>query len=123
RDQELKEELESHLRMAAQDRIDRGETPADADAHAKRELGNAALIAEVTRETWGWTGLRRFIQDVRYGARVLRRNPVFAIVAIFTLALGIGATTAIFSVVYGVLLRPLPYNKPEQIVQLWGIGP
>ena len=121
RDQELKEELEAHLRMAAQDRMERGETPADAQAKAKRELGNAALIAEVTHETWGWAGLYRFIHDVRYGARVLRRNPVFATVAIFTLALGIGATTAIFSVVYGVLLRPLPYDKPEQIVRLWGV--
>jgi putative ABC transport system permease protein len=120
-DQELKEELEAHLRMAAQDRVDLGESSAEAQANAKREFGNSGLIAEVTRETWGWTGLYRFVQDVRYGARVLRRNPVFAAVAIFTLALGIGATTAIFSVVYGVLLRPLPYDKPEQIVRLWGI--
>ncbi len=119
-DQELKEELEAHLRMAAQDRVDRGESSAEARANAKREFGNSGLIAEVTRETWGWAGLYRFVQDVRYGARVLRRNPVFAAVAIFTLALGIGATTAIFSVVYGVLLRPLPYDKPEQIVRLWG---
>ncbi|MGE5322940.1 MAG: ABC transporter permease, partial [Actinomycetota bacterium] len=122
RDQEIKAELEAHLRMAAQDRMDRGETPADAEAHARRDLGNAGLIAEVTRETWGWAGLYRFIHDLRYGARLLRRNPVFATVTIFTLALGIGATTAIFSVVYGVLLRPLPYNKPEQIVRLWGVG-
>lgn len=121
REQELKEELEAHLRMAAQDRMDRGEAPSDAEAFAKRELGNPGLIAEVTRETWGWAELHRFIHDVRYGARVLRRNPVFAVVAIFTLALGIGATTSIFSVVYGVLLRPLPYTKPQQIVQLWGV--
>lgn len=121
RDQELKEELEAHLRMAAQERVDRGEAPADAEANARRELGNMGLVAEVTRETWGWAGVHRFFNDVSYGARVLRRNPVFAVVAIFTLALGIGATTAIFSVVYGVLLRPLPYNKPEQIVQVWGL--
>jgi ABC-type antimicrobial peptide transport system permease subunit len=123
RDQELKEELEGHIRMAAQDRMDRGETPADAEANAKRELGNSGLVAEVTRETWGWAGIYRFIHDVRYGARVLRRNPVFAFVAILTLALGIGATTAIFSVVYGVLLRPLPYDKPQQIVSLSTVGP
>jgi putative ABC transport system permease protein len=121
RDQELKEELEAHLRLAAQDRVERGESPAEAQAHARREFGNIGLIQEITREVWGWSGLYRFMQDVRYGGRVLRRNPVFAIVSIFTLALGIGASTAIFSVVYGVLLRPLPYEKPDQIVRLWGV--
>lgn len=121
RDQELKEELEAHIRMAAQGRMDRGESPADAEARARRELGNMALIEEVTRETWGGASLRRFLQDIRYGIRVLRRNPTFATVAIFTLALGIGASTAIFSVVYGVLLRPLPYHNPRQIVRVWEV--
>ena len=119
RDQELKEELEAHLRMAVQDRMDRGETPRR-PSQRKARVRESGLIAEVTRETWGWAGLHRFVQDIGYGARVLRRNPIFAAVAIFTLALGIGASTAIFSVVYGVLLRPLPYDKPEQIVRLWG---
>lgn len=119
REQELKEELQAHLRMAAQDRMERGETPADAQAKAKRELGNAALIAEVTHETWGWAGLYRFIHDVRYGARVLRRNPTFAVVSVLTLALGVAVNTSIFSVVYGVLLRPLPYDRPGQIVRIW----
>jgi putative ABC transport system permease protein len=119
RDRELKEELEGHLRMAAQDRMDRGEAPADAEANARREFGNLGLVQEVTRQAEGWAGLRRFAQDLQYGARVLRRNPTFAVVSIFTLALGIGASTAIFSVVYGVLLRPLPYEKPAQIVRIW----
>ncbi|HWH57744.1 MAG TPA: ABC transporter permease [Terriglobales bacterium] len=119
RDQELKEELEVHLRMAAQDRIDRGEAPVDAEAHARRDLGNMTLIQEVTSELNGWTGVRRFLQDAHYGVRVLRRNPTFAVVSLLTLALGVAASTAIFSVVYGVLLRPLPYDRPGQIVRIW----
>lgn len=122
RDQELKEELEAHLRMAAQDRIDRGELPADAEVNARREFGNAGLVQEVTREVEGWAMLRRFMQDLKFGIRVLRRNPTFAAVSIFTLALGIAASTSIFSVVYGVLLHPLPYKEPGQIVQVWELS-
>jgi putative ABC transport system permease protein len=119
RKRELDEELASHLRMAAQDRIDRGEDPGQAAANAKRDLGNIGLVQEATADVEGWATLRRFMQDVRYGLRVLRRNPTFAAVSILTLALGIAASTAIFSVVYGVLLRPLPYENPGQIVQVW----
>ena len=122
REQELKEELEGHLRMAEQDRRERGASAADAHAEAQRQLGNVGLIQEATREVEGWSGLKRFIQDLKYGIRVLRRNPTYAFVCIFTFALGIGASTAIFSVVYGVLLRPLPYEKPEQIARIWAVN-
>jgi ABC-type antimicrobial peptide transport system permease subunit len=121
REQELEEELQSHLRLAAQDGLERGQTQADASAAARREMGNVALIKEVTRDMWGWTMLERFLQDVRFGFRVLRKNPGATLVAILTLALGISASTAIFSVVYGILLRPLPYQKPQQIVQVWEV--
>ena len=121
REQELEEELQSHLRLAAQEGMDRGQTQADASAAARREMGNVALIKEVTRDMWGWTMLERFLQDLRFGARVLRKNPGATFVAIITLSLGISASTAIFSVVYGVLLRPLPYEKPQQIVQVWEV--
>jgi ABC-type antimicrobial peptide transport system permease subunit len=121
REAELEEELQAHLRMAAQDRLERGESREEAEASTRLELGNIGLIKEVTREMWGWTSVERLLQDLRFGARMLRRNPVFTAVVVLTLALGIGASTAIFSVVYGVLLRPLQYERPEQIVRVFEV--
>ena len=122
RDKDLDEELQSHLRMAAQDRMDRGESLADAEAAARRELGNTGLIKEVAMEVTGGAWFERLLQDMRYSIRVMRRNMGATVVSVLTLTLGIGASTAIFSVVYGVLLRPLPYEKPEQIVRVWEVS-
>ncbi|MFL6313816.1 MAG: ABC transporter permease [Terriglobales bacterium] len=118
REQELDEEIGSHLRMAERDRIERGESPDEAHYAARREMGNESLIKEVTRSVWGTDWMGTLAQDLRYGVRMLWRNPGFSLIAIFTLALGISATTAIFSVVYGVLLRPLPYDRPDQLVKV-----
>ena len=119
RDEELDEEIRSHLRMAARERVERGESPEQAEREARREFGNVALVKEVTRGMWGWSRLEEFARDVGYGLRMMRRAPAFSAVVVLTLALGIGATTAIFSVVNAVLLRPLPFKDPERVVMVW----
>ena len=116
---ELKEELEAHLKMATSDRVARGESPTEARQSALREFGNVPLIADVTRERWGWLRLERLTQDLRFAARQLRRSPAFALTAIFVLALGIAACVAIFAFVDAALIKPLPYQAPKQLVMLF----
>jgi hypothetical protein len=118
RTDELNEELESHLTMATEDLAQRSESRAAAAQAARREMGNFLLIREVTQDMWGGRWWRDLLEDVQYGLRVLWKNPRFLTVAVVTLALGIGANTALFSVVNGVLLNPLPYPHPEELVTL-----
>jgi predicted permease len=119
RNEELDEEVQAHLQMAAQDRIERGESADQARASALREFGNVGLIKEMTRDTWGFRWLEELIQDVRYGLRQLKRNPGFTAVAVITLALGIGANTAIFSLANAAFFRGFPFAHADRLAFLW----
>ena len=118
RDAELREELEAHVRMAAADRVERGQDPRDAAAAARREMGNLSQIQEATRDVWGRRWLEHAAQDVRYALRTFRRNPSFALVAVVSLTLGIGANTALFRVVNAVRLQSLPVADPSTLVEV-----
>jgi putative ABC transport system permease protein len=118
RHQDLVEEIEGHLTMAARDRVDRGESRAEAQRAARREFGNVPLVEQVTRDQWGWMWLEELWQDLRYGARIVRRNRAFTAIAVLTVVLGIGANSAIFSIVNGVLLQPLPFAQPDGLVSM-----
>lgn len=123
RDAEIEAEIGSHLEEAVRERVERGESLHEARVNALREFGNVGLVKEVTREMWGWTTIEQLGQDVRYGLRMLLKHKGVTLVAIFSLALGIGANTAIFSLIDAVLLRMLPVERPEQLYFVQNVGP
>jgi len=119
KDSELEDEIRSHLEMSARDRVAGGDDEQSARNHAIREFGNIGMVKEVTREMWSGASLEALLQDVRYGLRMLAKSPGFALVAVLTLAIGIGANTAIFSVINGVLLNALTFRDADHIVVMF----
>ena len=121
REKELERELEAHLELEAEEQRESGLAPEQARSAARRAFGNTLLVQEDVRSVWNLVWLERFLRDVKYAARSLRKSPGFAVVAVLTLALGIGANTAIFSAIDALMLRPLPFTAADQLVRIYSI--
>src|ERR1700724_297208 len=120
---ELSEEIQAHLEEKIEELVAGGMSRTEATAAARRAFGNVTLTEEDSQNVWRWPSVEELLADVRYGLRALRHNPMFTAVALLTIAIGIGANAALFSVVNSVLLKPLNYPNAEQLVSLHQIAP
>src|SRR2546421_5469901 len=118
REDELREELQFHLEEEAEERTEEGLSKEEALRAARLELGNPTIVQENTRAVWGWILLEQLVQDLRYAVRTMFRNRVFTALALLSLALGIGANSAIYSFMDAILLRSLPVHDPDSLVVL-----
>ena len=122
RKNDLEDELHAHLQMDIADRIGRGESLEAAQSAAERQFGNLPLIQDVTHSTWSWIRVERFQNDLRFTFRVLGRSPGFSLSVVLTMAIGVGAACAMFTVVDCVLLRPLRFENPRRVVRITETG-
>src|SRR5580704_6126314 len=120
---ELSDEIQAHLEEKIEELLEAGMSKKEAEAAARREFGNVTLVEQDGRDVWRWLSTENLFADVRYGLRMLRRNPMFTAVGLLTIAIGIGANAAVFSVVNSVLLKPLNYPKAEELVSLHQTAP